>query len=114
MEMVMYNKRLAEEKKRAEQERKEAEQKANRAEVEGQLSDPYLVEDLATAASTKPGRFRKDMFKGYGPDAKIQMCEENKRLAEEKAEKLRVMEQYSLFVKPLFFHPSLIFYERVI
>ncbi len=89
--MVMYNKRLAEEKKRAEQERKEAEQKANRAEVEGQLSDPYLVEDLATAASTKPGRVRKDMFKGYGPDATKKMCEENKRLAEEKAEKLRVM-----------------------
>jgi hypothetical protein len=89
MEMVMYNKKLAEEKKRAEKERKDAEQKANLAEIEGHLNDPYLVEDAAMGASVKPGRVRKDHFKGMGPEAAREMCEENKRLAEEKASKLQ-------------------------
>ena len=89
MEMVMYNKRLAEEKKRKEKDLKDAEQKANLAEIEGQLNDPYMKEDKSLAAS-ETGRMQTDNFKGMGQEAVQAMCEENKRLADEKNRLLRV------------------------
>lgn len=88
MEMVMYNKRLAEEKKRKEKDLKDAEQKANLAEIEGQLNDPYMKEDKSLAAS-ETGRMQTDNFKGMGQEAVQAMCEENKRLADEKNRLLR-------------------------